>query len=62
MRFARFTGTKLKLKLQIMFLQSSPSTEIDLLDESDEEKEAKKDLLLSCVQHCKSIQSIYILF
>jgi len=32
-----------------MSLQSSLSTEIDLLDDSDEEKEAKKDLLLACV-------------
>jgi len=31
-----------------MSLQSSLSTEINLLDDSDEEKEAKKDLLLAC--------------
>jgi len=32
-----------------MYLQSSLSTEIDLLDDSDEEKAAKKDFLLACV-------------
>ena len=32
-----------------MSLQSSLSSEIDLLDDSDEEKEAKKDLLLACM-------------
>ena len=32
-----------------MPLQSSHSTEIELLDDQDEEKEAKKDLLLACV-------------
>ena len=32
-----------------MSFQSSISTEIDLLDDSDEEKAAKKDFLLACV-------------
>ena len=32
-----------------MSLQSSLSTEIDLYDDSDEEKAAKKDFLLACV-------------
>jgi len=32
-----------------MVLQSSLSTEIDLLDDSDEEREAKKVLLLACL-------------
>ena len=32
-----------------MSFQSSLSTEIDLLDDSDEEKESKRDLLLACV-------------
>ena len=32
-----------------MLLQSILSTEINLLDDSDEEKEANKDFLLACV-------------
>jgi len=32
-----------------MSLQSILSTEIDLLDDSDEEKESKRDLRLVCV-------------
>ena len=32
-----------------MSFQSSLSTEIDLLDDSDKEKAAKKNFLLSCV-------------
>jgi len=32
-----------------MSLQSILSTEIDLLDDSDAEKEVKKDFLLACV-------------
>jgi len=32
-----------------MSFQSSLSTKIDLLDDSDEEKAAKKDFLLACV-------------
>ena len=32
-----------------MSLQSSLSTEIDLLDDSDKEKAAEKNFLLSCV-------------
>jgi len=32
-----------------MLLQSILLTEIDLLDDSDEEKEAKKDFILACV-------------
>jgi len=32
-----------------MYFQSILSTEIDVLDDSDEEKAAKKDFLLACV-------------
>ena len=34
-----------------MSLQSSLSTEIDLLDDFDEEKESKMDLILACVEY-----------
>ena len=38
-----------KLTSPNMSLQSGLSTEIDLLDDSDEEKAAKKDFPLACV-------------
>jgi len=34
-----------------MSFQSSLSTEIDLLDDFDEEKESKMDLILACVEY-----------
>ena len=40
---------KIKIKVKKMSFQSILSTEIDLLDDSDEEKESKRDLLLACV-------------
>ena len=40
---------KIKIKIKNMSSQSILSTEIDFLDDSDEEKEAKKDFLLACV-------------
>jgi len=40
---------KTKIKIKNMSLQSILSTEIDLPDDSDEEKEAKKEFLLACL-------------
>jgi len=40
---------KINIKTKNMFLQSILSTEIDLIDDSDEQKEAKNDFLLACV-------------
>ena len=40
---------QIKIKIKKMSLKSILSTEIYLLDDSDEEKEAKKDFLLACV-------------
>ena len=40
---------KMKIKVKKMSFQSILSTEIDLLEDSDEEKEFKRDVLLVCV-------------